>query len=65
MARYEIIEHMRILQKPMAIGAADTPAEAVRMAREFEKEGHKIEIGDIEAAEMYPIAAFAAKHGVR
>ena len=65
MARFEILEQMRILPKPMAIGSADTPAEAVRIAREFEKQGHKVEIGDLQVAEMYPIATFAAKHGVR
>jgi hypothetical protein len=66
MARYLILTQMLTLPRPMPIAEADTPADAVRMAREFEKKGRQdIQIGDTEAAQYFPIDTFAAKHGVR
>ncbi|MBX3430364.1 MAG: hypothetical protein KF779_12360 [Hyphomonadaceae bacterium] len=66
MARYKILARMLALPKAMPIAEADTPAEAVNKAREFEKDGKEgVRIGDVEAAEHYPIATFAAKHGLR
>ena len=35
MARFQILAQMLALPKPMPIAEADTPAEAVRKAREF------------------------------
>lgn len=66
MARYLVLAEMLTLPKPMPIAEADSPAEAVRKAREFEKAGRQgIQIGDTQAEQYYPLAQFAAQHGVR
>lgn len=57
---------MQTVPKAMPIAEADTPQEAVRKAREFEKKGQRdLQIGDTQAEQYYPVAQFAAKHGVR
>ncbi len=66
MARFQILAQMLALPRPMPIAEADTPAEAVRKAREFEQKGRQdLQIGDSEAQQYYPVAQFAAKHGIR
>jgi hypothetical protein len=66
MARYMILAQMLTVPKPMPIAEADTPADAVRKAREAEQRGSQgVQIGDTEAAQYFPIAQFAAKHGIR
>jgi hypothetical protein len=66
MARYQILSQLLSVPRPVQIGEADTPAEAVRVAREFEKQGRKhVNIGDVESAQYISIEQFAAKHGVR
>jgi hypothetical protein len=66
MARFKILAPMLTVPRPMAIAEADTPADAVRKAREFEQKGRTdLQIGDTQAEEYFPVAQFAAKHGVR
>jgi len=66
MARYKILALMLTVPRPMTIDEADTPQDAVRKAREFEQKGRQnLQIGDTEAAQYYPIAEFAAQHGIR
>ena len=65
MARYQILSEMLALPKPMAVAEAETPAEAVRIAREFAKKGKQVQIGDTQAEQYFPIDQFAAKHGIR
>jgi len=66
MARYQILAQMLALPKPMAIAEADTPADAVRKAREAAQRGSQgVQIGDTQAEQYFPIDTFAAKHGVR
>ncbi len=66
MARYQILAQMMTLPKPMPIAEADTPAEAVRKAREFEQKGRQdLQIGDTQVQQYYPVAQFAAQHGIR
>jgi hypothetical protein len=66
MARFQILAQMMTVPKPLAIGEADTPAEAVSKARELEQRGRQdLQIGDIQAGQYFSIATFAAKYGVR
>jgi hypothetical protein len=66
MARYLVLASMLAVPKPLPIAEADTPADAVRKAREFEQKGRSgLKIGDTEAAEYFDVVEFAAKHGVR
>ena len=66
MARFQILAPMLTLPKPMPVGQADTPADAVRLAREMEKKGRQnLQIGDSEIEQYIPVDAFAAKHGIR
>ncbi|MCX7360041.1 MAG: hypothetical protein NT015_18120 [Alphaproteobacteria bacterium] len=66
MARYLVLAQMLAVPKPMPVGQADTPAEALRKARELEKAGRDgIQIGDTEAEQYFSIAQFAAQHGIR
>ena len=49
-----------------AVASAETPAEAVKKARDFAKQGKRdVQIGDNQAAMYYPTEEFAAKHGIR
>ena len=66
MARFSILMPMMALPKPMAIGEAETAAEAVRIARSFAAQGKSgLKIGDAQSEIYYPLEEFAAKHGVR
>jgi hypothetical protein len=66
MARYQILAMMMTVPKPMMIAEADTPQDAVRKAREFEKSGRReLQIGDTQAEQYYPLAEFASQHGIR
>ncbi|ANP47207.1 hypothetical protein [Candidatus Viadribacter manganicus] len=66
MARYQILAQMMTLPKPMPIGEADTPADAVRKARELQQKGQQnLQIADKQAEQYFPVDAFAAKHGIR
>ena len=66
MARYTILTRLMVTPRPTAIGEADTPIEAVRMARAFTAQGRRdVQIGDNQAAQYFPTEEFAAKHGVR
>ncbi len=66
MARYLVLARMLTVPKPMAIAEADTPADAVRKAREFEQKGRQnLQIGDTQAEQYFPVDTFAAKHGIR
>ncbi|MGD9967717.1 MAG: hypothetical protein AB7T59_14440 [Hyphomonadaceae bacterium] len=66
MKRYQVLAQMLTVPRPMAVAEAETPAEAVRKAREFAQKGHRdLQIGDTEAEQYYPVDQFAAKHGVR
>jgi hypothetical protein len=66
MARYSILAQMMTLPKPLAIGEADTPADAVRKARAFTKDGQRnVQIGDNQSETYFPAEEFAAKHGIR
>lgn len=65
-ARYLILTRLMVSPRPVAIGEADTPAEAVRQARAFTAQGRRdVQIGDHEASQYFPTEEFAAKHGVR
>jgi hypothetical protein len=66
MARYSILALMRTLGKPMPIAEAQTPADAVRIARDFVRQGKQdVNIGDKELEQYFPPEVFAAKHGIR
>jgi hypothetical protein len=66
MARYSILARMLVMPKPMPIGEAETPADAVRMARDFARQGKRdVQIGDNQAEMYLPTEQFAAKHGIR
>lgn len=66
MARYQILAQMVTIGRPMPIAQADTPADAVRKAREFERKGKRdLQIGDAQAEHYVPVDQFAAKHGLR
>ncbi len=66
MARYHILAQLLTVPKPMAIDTADTPADAVRKAREATQRGSQgVQIGDSEAAQYFAVDQFAAKHGIR
>jgi hypothetical protein len=66
MARYLILAQMLAVPKAMPIGEAETPADALRKAREFEQKGRQdVQIGDTQAEQYYSLAQFAAQHGIR
>ena len=66
MARFTILAQMMAVPRPVAIGEADTAADAVRKAREFAKQGKRdVQIGDSEIEDYFPLEQFAAKHGIR
>jgi hypothetical protein len=66
MARYSILARMMTLPRPLAIGDADTPADAVRKARAFTADGQRdVQIGDAQSETYFPTEEFAAKHGIR
>ena len=66
MARYSILVRMMVTPKPMAIAEAETPADAVRLARDFTRQGKRdVQIGDNQAQMYFPAEEFAAKHGIR
>jgi hypothetical protein len=66
MARFTILAEMFVVPRPVPIGEADTPADAVRKAREFAKQGKRdVQIGDSEVENYFPLEQFAAKHGIR
>lgn len=66
MARYTILSRFMVTPRPLPIGEAETPAEAVKKARDFAKQGKRdVQIGDNQAATYYPMEEFAAKHGIR
>jgi hypothetical protein len=66
MARYQILAQMVTIGRPMPVAQADTPADAVRKARELEQKGKRdLQIGDTQAEQYFPVNAFAAKHGIR
>ena len=66
MARYVVMSPMLTLPKPMPIVEASTPAEAVRIAREFESKGRRgLQIGDMDKETYVPLDEFAAEHGIR
>jgi len=66
MARYSILVRMLVTPKPMAIAEAETPAEAVKLARDATSQGKRdVQIGDNQAQMYFPTEEFAAKHGVR
>jgi hypothetical protein len=66
LARYQVLTQMLTVPKPMVIAVAETPQDAVRKAREFEKKGRaNLQIGDTQAEQYYPLAQFAAQHGIR
>jgi hypothetical protein len=66
MARYQVLATMLTMPRPMPIAEADTPADAVRKAREFAQKGRRdLQIGDTEAQQYFPVDQFAAKHGIR
>jgi len=66
MQRFTILCRMMTLPKPMPIGEAASPADAVRIARAFTAQGKRdVQIGDRESESYSPTEEFAAKHGVR
>lgn len=65
MARYSILARMMALPQPMAIGSADTPADAVRKARAFAQDGQRDLQIEEKAGELLTLEAFANKHGIR
>jgi len=66
MARYQILTQMLAVPRAMPIAEADTPADAVRKAREFQSKGaREVQIGDTQAEQYYSIAQFAAMNGIR
>lgn len=66
MARYSILTQMVTVPKHLPLALAETPAEAVRIAREYAKKGKTgLKIGDSELADYLPVEDFAAKHGIR
>jgi len=65
MARYSILTRMAVLPKPLPIGEADTPADAVRKARAFTQAGQRdVQVCDNESGIYVSTEDFAAKHGV-
>jgi hypothetical protein len=66
MARYSVLTGMLTVPRHLPIAEAETPQEAVRLAREFAQKGRTgLKIGDNEKAEYFPVDEFAAKHGIR
>ncbi len=66
MVRYLVMATMLAVPKPLPIAEANTPEDAVRIARELERRGRSgLKIADTEAAEYFDVNEFAAKHGVR
>ena len=66
MARYSILARMLVTPKPMAIAEAETPADAVRLARDLTRQGKRdVQIGDNQSQMYFPTEQFAAKHGIR
>ena len=66
MARFTIVSRFLVMPNPLPIGEAETPAEAVKKARDFAKQGKRdVQIGDNQAAVFYPAEEFAAMHGIR
>jgi hypothetical protein len=66
MARYSILTELVTVPKHVAVAQAETPEEAVRLARQQVQKGTRgVKIGDNELADYLTIEAFAAKHGIR
>lgn len=65
MARFSIVTKMLTIPKSAAVGEADTPADAVRIARQHAQQGKNVQIGDNDSQMVMPIDQFAAKHGIR
>jgi hypothetical protein len=66
MARYSVLTMLLTVPRPVAVAQVDTPAEAVRIARELKQKGNdRIQIGDGQLEQYFPVDEFAAKHGIR
>lgn len=66
MARYLVLANMLAVPKPLPVAEAETPADAVRIARDLAQKGRAgLKIGDTETAQYFEISEFAAKHGIR
>jgi len=66
MKRYRIQAIMRTLnRRPMALEEAETPREALMIARGYEGDGPAIQIIDQDTDETLTPDDFAAKHGLK
>jgi hypothetical protein len=66
--RYQILAQMLTIPRPMSVGEADTPAEAVRLARDYAKKSANnppLSIGDTQTEQYVPVDEFMQKHGIR
>lgn len=66
MQRFIIVCRLLVTEAPYTLGYADTPAEAVKKARDFTKQGKRdVRIGDNEAQKHFDTETFAVQYGVR
>jgi hypothetical protein len=66
MKRYQILSQLLSVPRSVAVGEADTPAEAVRFARDYAKKGGNppLSIGDTQTEQYIAFDEFLKKHGL-
>lgn len=66
MKRFTIVSRLMTTPAPSLVGHADTPQEAVTMARKATQEGKRdVRIGDNQAEKHFDTESFAKEYGVR
>lgn len=64
--RYQVLSQLLTVPRPISVGEADTPAEAVRIARDYAKKGGNppLSIGDTQDETYISFNDFVKKHGL-
>ncbi|MBC7767906.1 MAG: hypothetical protein H7124_03895 [Phycisphaerales bacterium] len=66
MKRFTIVCRLLVTSVPHVLGYADSPGEAVTMARKFTQEGKRdVRIGDGQVEKHFDTESFAKEYGVR
>jgi hypothetical protein len=66
MKRFTIVSRLMVTPTPSLVGHADTPQEALTMARKATQEGKReVRIGDNQAQRHFDAESFAKEYGVR
>jgi len=66
MKRFTIVSRLLVTPAPQVVGFADTPQEAVTIARKATKDGKRdVRIGDGQTEKHFDTESFAKEYGVR